>query len=151
MWLECPTATDLRSTLLSYIFDALFRDTPLGHVCRSFFFSLYVPPFNWPQLAKAKLTLFFLPRLLAIKCTHHKYQSSNLDHDLIRPFQNVGFTFHQSLDKNRYWSHILLLSSSVKDGLQINLKKLTLPLFSFSFLNHSALQGAYLSLSHLFC
>ena len=29
-WLECPT--DLRSTPLSYIFDALFRDTPLGHV-----------------------------------------------------------------------------------------------------------------------
>ena len=32
-WLECPT--DLRSTPLSYIFDALFRDTPLGHVCRT--------------------------------------------------------------------------------------------------------------------
>ena len=29
-WLECPT--DLRSTPLSYIFHALFRDTPLGHV-----------------------------------------------------------------------------------------------------------------------
>ena len=24
---------DLRSTPLSYIFNALFRDTPLGHVC----------------------------------------------------------------------------------------------------------------------
>ena len=29
-WLEWPT--DLRSTPLSYIFNALFRDTPLGHV-----------------------------------------------------------------------------------------------------------------------
>ena len=28
-WLECPT--DLRSTPLSYIFNALFRDTPLGY------------------------------------------------------------------------------------------------------------------------
>ena len=28
-WLECPT--DLRSTPLSYIFNALFRDSPLGH------------------------------------------------------------------------------------------------------------------------
>ena len=28
-WLECPT--DLRSAPLSYIFNALFRDTPLGH------------------------------------------------------------------------------------------------------------------------
>ena len=32
-WLEGPT--DLRSTLLSYIFHALFRDTPLGHVYRA--------------------------------------------------------------------------------------------------------------------
>ena len=32
-WLECPT--DLRSTCLSYIFRALFRDTPLGHVRRT--------------------------------------------------------------------------------------------------------------------
>ena len=32
-WLECPT--DLRSTPLSYIFNALFRDTPLGHVYRT--------------------------------------------------------------------------------------------------------------------
>ena len=32
-WQEGPT--DLRSTPLSYIFDALFRDTPLGHVCRT--------------------------------------------------------------------------------------------------------------------
>ena len=30
--LECPT--DLRSMPLSYIFDALFSDTPLGHVQR---------------------------------------------------------------------------------------------------------------------
>ena len=29
-WLEC--LTDLRSTSLSYIFNVLFRDTPLGHV-----------------------------------------------------------------------------------------------------------------------
>ena len=29
-WLEWPT--DVRSTPLSYIFNALFRDTPLGHV-----------------------------------------------------------------------------------------------------------------------
>ena len=32
-WLEWPT--DLRSTPLSYIFNALFRDTPLGHVHRA--------------------------------------------------------------------------------------------------------------------
>ena len=32
-WLEGPT--DLRSTLLSYIFHALFRDIPLGHVYRA--------------------------------------------------------------------------------------------------------------------
>ena len=32
-WLECPT--DLRLTCLSYIFRALFRDTPLGHVRRT--------------------------------------------------------------------------------------------------------------------
>ena len=32
-WQEGPT--DLRSTPLSYIFDALFRDTPIGHVCRT--------------------------------------------------------------------------------------------------------------------
>ena len=32
-WQEGPT--DLRSTPLSYIFDALFRHTPLGHLCRT--------------------------------------------------------------------------------------------------------------------
>ena len=32
-WLEGPT--DLRSTPLSYIFHALFRDIPLGHVYRA--------------------------------------------------------------------------------------------------------------------
>ena len=56
-------------------------------------------------------------------CTHHNYQSSNLDHDLIRPFQNIGSTFHQSLNQNRYCFRILVLSTSVKDGLHINLKK----------------------------
>ena len=30
-WLECPT--DLRLAPLGYIFNALFRDTPLGHFC----------------------------------------------------------------------------------------------------------------------
>ena len=30
LWLECPT--DLRSTPLSYIFNALFTDTPLGYL-----------------------------------------------------------------------------------------------------------------------
>ena len=73
-------------------------------------------------------------------CTHHKYQSSNLDHDLIRPFQNVRSTFHQSLNQNRYCFHILVLSSSVIDGLHINFKKITtLPLFSSSFINQSTL------------
>ena len=32
-WLECPT--DVKSMPLSFIFDALFRDTQLGHVCRT--------------------------------------------------------------------------------------------------------------------
>ena len=73
-------------------------------------------------------------------CTHHKDQSSNLDHDLIRPFQNFGPTFHQSLNQNRHCFHILVLSSSVKDGLRINFKKITsLPLFSSSFINQSTL------------
>ena len=31
--LECPT--DLRTTPLSYIFYALFKDTSLGHFCRT--------------------------------------------------------------------------------------------------------------------
>ena len=31
-WLEGPRTSDLRSTPLSYIFHALFRDNPLGYV-----------------------------------------------------------------------------------------------------------------------
>ena len=59
-WLECPT--DLRSTPLSYIFNALFRDTPLGHVCRT-------PPNS--QIAKlAKYLDIWLFGYLTVRKNH---------------------------------------------------------------------------------
>ena len=43
-WLECPTK--VRSTQLSYIFKALFRDTPLAY--NFFHTTCHLPPVTWP-------------------------------------------------------------------------------------------------------
>ena len=65
-WLEGPT--DLRSTLLSYIFHALSRDTHLGHVyCAQPNSQIAKYPNIWLKTKQNSNFCFFLAKAISIK------------------------------------------------------------------------------------